>query len=161
MHGEQADDLDGTTGDAETVRRAFEAMPVIMIEYAGRDHTVAAINAAFRRISGHEHDALVGKPVREALPELAGQQVYEMFDEVYATGREQVAREWRLQIPPGPDGEQREIFLDFHLFPVRDANGAVVGQRAFATDVTSRVIERQAARSVRRRPSAATSRHVM
>ncbi|MCY1141614.1 SpoIIE family protein phosphatase [Actinoplanes sp. Pm04-4] len=132
-------------GEALTVRRAFESMPLIMIEYAGSDHRVAAINAAFRRIVGREHEQLIGVPVREAMPELAGQQVFEMFDEVYATGREQVAREWRMQVSSGPGGDLREIYLDFHLVPARDEHGAVAGMRAFATDVTDRVLERQAA----------------
>ncbi|AEV85153.1 hypothetical protein ACWT_4131 [Actinoplanes sp. SE50] len=145
MQNSSANDLDGLVGDAQTVRHTFESMPLIMIEWAGSDHRIAAINAAFRRIVGREHERLVGLPTREATPELAGQQVFEMFDEVYTTGREQVAREWRLQVSAGPGGELREIFLDFYLVPVYDDSGAVVGMRAFSTDVTDRVRERQAA----------------
>ena len=43
-------------------------MPLIMIRYAGSDHTIAAVDAAFRRIVGREKAHLVGLPVRTALP---------------------------------------------------------------------------------------------
>jgi hypothetical protein len=68
QHRGQADDLDRLIGDAETARRAFQAMPLIMVKYAGADR-IAAINVAFRSIVGKEHEHLVGETVQTALPD--------------------------------------------------------------------------------------------
>ena len=56
-----------------------------MVVLCGPDHVDALVNDAYRRIVG-ERD-LTGKPMREALPELAGQGFFELLDQVYATLR--------------------------------------------------------------------------
>ncbi len=129
-------------GEAGSVRDAFDQLPLIVAVYGGPEHTVAATNAAMRAFFGR--DDLVGSPIRAALPELAGQHVFEMLDEVYATGRSRVAREWRLQVDPGGTGELQEVYLDFNMAPTRTADGRVSGVATYAYDVTEGVLARQA-----------------
>ncbi|TFV51570.1 SpoIIE family protein phosphatase [Blastococcus sp. TF02A_35] len=128
-------------GDAEVVRAAFEEMPLLLMSTEGPQHTFVAANAAYREFVGKP--AFIGVPIREAMPELAGQQVVEMFDRVYAAGEPQTSREWRVQVDR--DGAIDELFADFTCVPRRAADGTVIGLLAFATDVTDRVRERQAA----------------
>ncbi|MGY1833066.1 SpoIIE family protein phosphatase [Geodermatophilus sp. SYSU D01180] len=132
-----------TVGDAGVVRAAFDQVPLILAVYAGPEHTVVAANAAMRSFFGR--DELVGAPIRSALPELAGQHVFELIDEVYATGRSRVAREWRLQVDLGGTGELQEVYLDFHMAPTRAVDGRVSGVATYAYDVTESVRARQAA----------------
>ncbi|MGY1783327.1 SpoIIE family protein phosphatase [Geodermatophilus sp. SYSU D01036] len=132
-----------TVGDAGVVRAAFDQVPLILAVYAGPEHTVVATNAAMRSFFGR--DELVGAPIRSALPELAGQHVFELIDEVYATGRSRVAREWRLQVDLGGTGELQEVYLDFHMAPTRAVDGRVSGVATYAYDVTESVRARQAA----------------
>ncbi|MGY1688257.1 SpoIIE family protein phosphatase [Geodermatophilus sp. SYSU D00804] len=132
-----------TVGDAGVVRTAFDQVPLILAVYAGPEHTVVATNAAMRSFFGR--DELIGAPIRSALPELAGQHVFELLDEVYATGRSRVAREWRLQVDLGGTGELQEVWLDFHLAPTRAVDGRVSGVATYAYDVTESVRARQAA----------------
>ncbi len=135
--------LDRRVGAAAVVRDAFDQLPLILAVYAGPEHCVVAANAAMRSFFGR--DELVGLPIREALPELAGQHIFELLDEVAATGRSRVAREWRLQVDLGGTGQLQEVYLDFHMAPTTGADGAVSGVATYAYDVTESVRARQAA----------------
>ena len=157
MPGSAHDDdkLGQLTGDAEVVRDAFEQLPMVLVALDGPDHRLAAMNAAYRAFTGRS--GAIGVAYRDAFPELAGQQVYELFDRVYATGEAETGTEWRAQIDLGPRG-MREIFADFTVAPRRAADGSVNGLLVMATDVTDRVMEqraaqRRAAEAERRNPA--------
>ena len=152
------DKLGQLTGDAAVVRDAFEQLPMVLMALDGPDHRLAAMNAAYRAFTGRS--GVIGVTYRDAFPELAGQQVYELFDRVYATGEAETGTEWRAQIdldPQGPRG-MREVFADFTVAPRRAADGSVNGLLIMATDVTGRVMEqraaqRRAAEAERRNPA--------
>jgi serine phosphatase RsbU (regulator of sigma subunit)/anti-sigma regulatory factor (Ser/Thr protein kinase)/anti-anti-sigma regulatory factor len=137
------DELGQLTGDAVVVRDAFEQLPVVLMALDGPDHRLAAMNAAYRAFTGRS--GVLGAAYRDAFPELAGQQVYELLDRVYATGEAETGTEWRAQIDLGPRG-MREIFADFTVSPRRAADGSVNGLLIMATDVTGRVTKQRAAR---------------
>jgi PAS domain-containing protein len=71
-----------TAQEGERLREMFEQAPGIMAMFRGPEHVYAMANAAHLEHIGHRD--LIGKTVREALPELAGQGVVELLDEVYA-----------------------------------------------------------------------------
>ena len=71
-------------GEASVVRDAFEQLPMVVTALDGPDHRLAAMNAACRAFTGRS--GLIGVACRQAFPELAGQQLHEMLDRVYATG---------------------------------------------------------------------------
>jgi serine phosphatase RsbU (regulator of sigma subunit)/anti-sigma regulatory factor (Ser/Thr protein kinase)/anti-anti-sigma regulatory factor len=137
------DKLGQLTGDAVVVRDAFEQLPMVLIALDGPDHRLAAMNAAYRAFTGRS--GVLGVAYRDAFPELAGQQVYELLDRVYATGEAETGTEWRAQIDLGPQGS-REIFADFTVSPRRAADGSVNGLLIMAIDATARVAEQRAAR---------------
>ncbi len=130
-------------GDADTVRDAFDQMPVVLLALAGPDHRIVATNAAYRAFTGRS--AAIGLPYREAFPEIAGQQLYELLDRVYATGELETGKEWRAQIDREPGGIQ-EVYGDFTVAPRRAADGTVNGLLVIVSDVTEHVAERRAAR---------------
>jgi len=149
------DKLGQLTGDAAVVRDAFEQLPMVLMALDGPDHRLAATNAAYRALTGRS--GVIGVTYRDAFPELAGQQVYELFDRVYATGEAETGTEWRAQIDLGPRG-MREVYADFTVAPRRAADGSVRGLLVMATDVTGRVMEqraaqRRAAEAERRNPA--------
>ena len=139
-HDDRPEEL---TGDAAVVRDAFEQLPTALMALDGPDHRLAATNAAYRAFTGRS--GVLGVAYRDAFPELAGQQVYELLDRVYATGEAETGTEWRAQIDVGPRG-RREIFTDFTVSPRRAADGSVNGLLIMATDATARVAGQQAAR---------------
>ena len=152
----EGDELSSVVGDARVVRAVFDHVPLILISLTGPESQVAAVNAAARTFLGRS--ALVGLPMRDVLRGGAGQQILELLDRVYATGRAETGREWQLQLDRGQGGLD-EICLDFTVRPWRSADGTVA--LIFAgTDVTTSVRARQAAQlraddPQRRSPAAA------
>ncbi|RZU54455.1 serine phosphatase RsbU (regulator of sigma subunit) [Krasilnikovia cinnamomea] len=134
-------DWAGEVGDADTVRAVFDEMPVLLLGMAGPEHRIVAANAAFRATTGRTGH--VGQTLVEAFPEMKGQQVYEMYDRVYRTGQQQVAREWHVQMDV--EGVRTDGYYDFTVTPWRGPDGEIVGTTLVSLDVTQRVLERQAA----------------
>jgi PAS domain S-box-containing protein len=128
-------------GDPALVRETFDASPgVLLAAVEGPHHVLVAANAAWREFVGRRD--VIGMPVRQLVPEAAGQQLFEFLDRAYARGEPVTAREWRVQIGPGAPTSDR--FLDFRLVPWRAADGTMRGLRTMAIDVTERVRERRA-----------------
>src|SRR3954453_2219324 len=72
-------------GAVQDAAAAFELMPAVLWAFAGPQHRVVAANRAARASIGNRSDVL-GRPIREVIPEMAGQQIFEMIDRVYQTG---------------------------------------------------------------------------
>ena len=134
--------LSRLSGAARTVLLAFDEMPALLLAMSGPDHRISAVNEACRALFGRGD--VVGMPLRQAVPEVAGQQLFEVADRVYATGEPESGREWRIQVSR-PDGTMAERFVDFTLIPTRTADGVVAGLAGAGIDVTRRVRDRQAA----------------
>jgi PAS domain S-box-containing protein len=98
----------------------------------GPDLRIEAVNDTFRRAVGNR--PLIGRSMREAFPELAGQGVYERVERVYATGvaamEHGAVRSWDR----GHGIERRHV--DLVIQPLRDESGTVNGVISFAFDVT-------------------------
>ena len=133
----------GTAGlvlKAETHRlvEVFEQAPAFMCTLQGPDHVFELANRAYFQLVGHRRNIL-NQPVRDALPEIAGQGYFELLDRVYQTGEPFVGRQMRVQLTRQPLGPSEEAFVDFVYQPLRDARGAVTGILAHGIDVTARV----------------------
>jgi PAS domain S-box-containing protein len=106
-------------------RQVFEQAPGFIAILHGPTHVFEFANRAFARVVGGR--PLLGRTVREAFPDLAGQGYHEHLDRVYATGERYVAFDVpvRLQATPGAPVDERH--LDFIYEPVLDEAGAVTG----------------------------------
>jgi serine phosphatase RsbU (regulator of sigma subunit)/anti-sigma regulatory factor (Ser/Thr protein kinase)/ABC-type transporter Mla MlaB component len=129
-------------GAADAVRDAFEQMSTVVLSMAGPEHRITAINAACRALLGRSD--LIGMPLREAVPEVAGQRILELLDRVYQTGEPQSGRAWRAQVDLGSEGMQ-EVYGDFTAAPLRTADGSIAGVLVTGLDVTLEVLERRVA----------------
>lgn len=114
----------------------FEQAPGFMLQLAGPDHVFQLANAAWMRlVSGRP---LVGKPVREALPETLPQGVIGLLDRVYRSGTAHAAQARELWLAE-PCGNRRQVFVDIVRQPLRGADSAVFGILVQGSDVTERV----------------------
>ena len=120
----------------------FEQAPGFAAVLRGPDHVFDMVNEAYRRIAGDR--PLVGKPVREALPEVAEQGFVRWLDEVYATGQPFVGRSIPVTVNHGDRGGPQLNYVDFMYQPLRDAAGCVEGIFVQGHDVTEQVRARQA-----------------
>jgi signal transduction histidine kinase/ActR/RegA family two-component response regulator len=114
----------------------FEQAPGIMAMLRGPQHVFELTNNSYMQLIGHRQ--LVGKPVREALPEVEGQGFFELLDQVYTSGTPVVGHAQPLRIQRERNGPLEERFIDFVYQPIRDAAGQVVGIFVEGSDVTVR-----------------------
>ncbi len=115
----------------------FMQAPGFVAVLSGPGHVFQMYNADYQQLIGHRDVA--GLPIREALPELAGQGYYEFLDEVFATGEPYEGRESLVQLRRRPDGPLESVYLNFIYQPIRNEAGAVVGIFVQGHDVTGNV----------------------
>lgn len=96
-----------------------------------------------------DHRGILGVPVRRAIPEIAGQQLLEQLDRVYASGEPLVGQEWRILVDASGDGTMDEIYFDVVLVPWFAGDGAVRGVVAQGVDVTAAVVAAAGRRRMR------------
>src|SRR6202044_1427848 len=94
----------------ERQRKLFEQAPGFIAILQGPDHVFEFANHAYNRVAAHRE--LIGKSVREAFPELAGQGIFERLDRVYTTGERYVATHVPVRLGHA-DTLLVERFLDF------------------------------------------------
>jgi len=113
--------------------------PIVILD--GPDLVFQLINPAYQRIfPGRE---LAGKPLLEALPELVGTPIPDLFRSVYQTGEPITVHELPLLMARHEGQATEEIYWTFTYQARRNAHGAIDGARVFAHDVTEQVRTRQ------------------
>lgn len=132
--------------ERERLARLFDQAPGFIAYLDGPDHVYQLVNQPDGRSDLLPGRELLGKSVREAFPELEGQGVVEMLDEVYRSGEPHVASGRRLVLNDA-DGPQ-EIYVDQVYQPVRADDGAITGIFVVGHDVTERM---KASAAVRQR----------
>jgi PAS domain S-box-containing protein len=130
---------------AEAERRnletLFENAPAAIAIVRGPELRYELSNAVNQELAGGRQ--LVGKTVREALPELEADGVTAVVRSVYDTGKPFVAREYAVTAPATDHRPARRMFMNGICQPLRGPNGAIEGAMIFAYDVTDMVASRQ------------------
>ena len=121
--------------EMERLRQLFQQSPSFMAVLRGPQHRFELVNPGYLQLVGHRD--IVGKDIRDALPEIAGQGFFELLDQVYSTGEPFVGQSVpaALQRTPGAAPEPR--FLDFVYQPIRNGEGVVTGIFVEGIDVTN------------------------
>ncbi|MFJ5489080.1 PAS domain-containing protein, partial [Hansschlegelia beijingensis] len=88
--------------DRERLAEMFKQAPGFMAVLDGPDHIFTLTNAAYQRLIGGRK--VLGKPVRNALPELADQGFLQLLDRVYATGEPFTGRGMTATLPRAGGG---------------------------------------------------------
>lgn len=120
----------------ELLAQWFSQTPGFMAILRGPDHVFELVNRAYYDVVGPRE--LVGRPLREALPEVQAQGFASLLDEVHASGKPYVGRDVKLQLNAGPQGALRELYVDFVYQPLFDAAGRVDGIFVQGHEVTDR-----------------------
>ncbi|WP_114947227.1 PAS domain-containing sensor histidine kinase [Microvirga calopogonii] len=124
--------------EQDRLRELFRQAPGFMAMLSGRDHVFELANDAYLQLVGHRRDIL-GKTVRDVLPEIEGQGFFELLDKVYATGEPFVGRSLRVRLQREPGGSVEDRFVDLVYQPITDRTGKATGIFAEGYDVTERV----------------------
>lgn len=119
------------------LEQMFEQAPGFMAMLDGPDHVFQLANAAYRKLVGGRE--VVGRPVREALPEVVEQGFTELLDRVRLTGLPHVGQREPVMLRVKEGEPLRQVFLDFVYQPVIADDGEVTGVFVVGHDVTDHV----------------------
>ncbi len=137
-------DLNVAKKALEESERNFRTMilqaPLAMCMLRGRDLVVEIANQAMIEIWGKPREAVMNRPIFEALPDATRQGLEELISKAFE-GHSVVERERELKLVRF--GKEETVFLDFVYEPHRDGNGNVIGILAVAVDVTEKVNARR------------------
>ncbi|HEY5948458.1 MAG TPA: ATP-binding protein, partial [Kofleriaceae bacterium] len=125
--------------ERERLLHLLEKAPFAVVAYEGPDHRAVLSNPAHDELTGGR--IVIGKPLLESLPELAGQPVVVALDHVFRTGETRTARDVPSQLLRG--GELRERWFDVTWQPMYDVEGRINGVLVSAVDMTDHVVARQ------------------
>jgi signal transduction histidine kinase/CheY-like chemotaxis protein len=132
--GELARANDRLASEHARLMNLFEQAPGFVAVLAGDEHHFQIVNAAFQRLVGTR--AVLGRKLREALPELAGQGYFELIDAVRAHGRAHVGTAMTMSLYREAGAGLEELHIDVLFQPNVDADGAVTGIFIQGNDVT-------------------------
>ena len=118
----------------------FNNAPAFMCIYSGPDHVYEYANTRYHELVGKI--AVVGRTLKEVVPEVFEQGFGDLLDYIYATGQSHVGIATPVTFK-SPDGVERNVFLDFVLQPISNAENKITGIFANGYDVTERVLSQQ------------------
>ena len=126
----------------QQLRNVLEQAPAMICIFDGPQHTFQLVNPPYQALVGDR--PLVGKPIAEAMPELAGHPIFGLLDQVYRTGETYYANEMLVQL--NHDNQKRrklqERYYNFIYQARHNLAGAIDGIFVFAYDVTTQVLAR-------------------
>ena len=120
----------------------FMQAPAIIAVLRGPDHIFELANPLYMQTVGQSRN-IIGKPIREALPELVGQGFYELLDSVYQTGKPFFGNEVLVHLDRQGNGTLEGVYYNFVYQPSCNAEGEVDGILVHAVDVTESVRARE------------------
>ncbi|AVS77960.1 hybrid sensor histidine kinase/response regulator [Paracidovorax avenae] len=142
----QAEALESRTAERDRLCELFSKAPGFMCVLRGPDHVFEFVNDSYQQLIGRRD--LEGKSIREALPELQGQGIHELLDEVYRSGRPYIGKNLKVMLQREPGGPLTEHYLNFIYQPTLDGMGAVNGIFAEGYDVTDQRMAEQELRAL-------------
>lgn len=118
----------------------IDESPVRIIFLTGRDMRVELANDIVLK-SWQKDKSVIGRSIKEILPEMKGQPFFELLDKVYATGES-------LSMKGAPvkywtNGELVQYYYDFWYKPMLNSDGEVFGILSTAVDVTEKIVAQQ------------------
>ena len=127
-------EVEQRTAERDRLRELFRQSPSFMAILRGEDHVFELANDAYLQLVGHRD--LLGRSVRDALPEVDGQGYFELLDGVLNSGEPFTGRNLAVQIQTARGEPLEERFVNLIYQPIFDAHGAPSGIFVNGFDVT-------------------------
>ena len=120
----------------------FMQVPALICVLRGPDHVFELVNPLYQQLFPSRE--LLGKPIREALPELEGQGFFELLDGVFTSGKPFAGNEAPAMLDRTDSGRLEQGFFNFIYQPML-VDGHVGGVMVFGFEVTDQVLARRQA----------------
>lgn len=128
----------------------FEDSPAIVGVAIGPELTLRFLNRPLRMAIG-ERRPIVGRTIRDALPELGPQGLIAIAERVYDTGESFTSAALRIAIDAQGDGTTVDRHFSFTLQAIKGEDGASVGLFFHGIDVTAEIQARREMEATRTR----------
>jgi PAS domain S-box-containing protein len=122
------------------LRASFEESPAGMALLHGPDHCFVFANRAYLKMIRRTRNEILGRHVKDALPELVLQGFLDLLDRVYQTNQPFVAAATQASLVRR--GKQITVYVDFTYHPICNLRGQVEGILFQGIDVTEQVLTR-------------------
>jgi len=132
--------------EKDRLERFIMQAPAIIVVHSGPDLVFEKINPRYQQVFPGRQ--LLGKPLLEGLPELAGTPVWDMVRHVYRTGETVYGEEVLIPLAPHEGAPLQNNYYNFIYQARRDEHGQVDGIMVFAYDVTVQVEGRKQAERI-------------
>jgi PAS domain S-box-containing protein len=123
--------------ESQGLRDLFMQAPGFMAVLTGPDLVFALVNNAYQQLIGHR--PVIGRPVREALPEVVEQGFEALLRQVLDEREPFIGAAASVLLRRTPEGPLEERFVDFIYQPLIDSAGKAWGVFVEGSDVTERV----------------------
>ncbi|RZK63153.1 MAG: PAS domain-containing protein [Hymenobacter sp.] len=131
--------------ETERQRRQFEQLfmraPAAICIFEGPDWVYEFVNPGYQQMFYGRQ--LLGLPLLEALPEVAGQPLVAILHHVYTTGETFEGREVLVPLARTAGGPIEDIYFDLTYQARYNEQGAIDGFVTYAYDVTEQVLARR------------------
>ncbi|MGC1240032.1 MAG: PAS domain S-box protein [Chryseosolibacter sp.] len=125
----------------QNYRDLFNNAPAFICILKGRDHVFQMANPDYEKLIGRSN--LIGKTVKEVLPELEGHGFFELLDQVFSSGEAYHGNEVPLEVHHQEKGHIK-LYVNFSYQAYRNIENQIEGIFVFGTDVTFQVEARMA-----------------
>jgi PAS domain S-box-containing protein len=139
--------------EKENMLRVFEQATVAMALFQGPDYIVELANSEMSAIWGRPTEHTLGRPVFEALPEIASQGFEVIFADVLAHGTPYDLQEVPVTIARGHTARPPLGYFNLTYRPQYDAQGRIMGVVTLAIEVTEQVLARRQCEAQERQTS--------
>ena len=119
----------------------YSQAPSCMGILKGPDHVYELANELYLQLIDKRD--IIGKTLKEVLPELEPQGIFEILDTVYRTGKTFTANEMLIQLDRDGNGKLDDVYLNFIYQAHKDSNNNIDGILFFGNDVTEQVLSRK------------------
>ncbi len=117
----------------------FKDLPAAFSILKGPDHIHEMTNLAYGEFTGHR--TVLGKSIKDVLPELAAQGFFDKLDNVYNTGEAYIGKETPIEIGT-ESGRATKRFYNFIYQPILNKKGNSEGILVFAYEITELIAAR-------------------
>lgn len=131
--------------DGVRFKELLSHAPTAIAFLSGPEFRFSYANDLYVRAMGRsEGSELLGRTVREALPELVDSEIFHLLDKVCRNGTPHRETDFKVTLQPAVPGLGEERYFDFILQPTFDQAGNYEGVFVVAVDLTDRVLSRRA-----------------
>ena len=130
------------TEERQHLHRLFDQAPGFIVITQGAEHIVEIANRAFHQLIGQLE--VVGQPATLVFPQIEGQDLALLLQQVYVTKRPYVGRSTPVLVSRGEGETPQRRFVDFIFQPVLADQEQLAGIFCQGHDVTQQILAQQA-----------------